>query len=429
MIIIRKNYTKFSVLMFVLILTSIITMFRMGNWYKVELVIYLICFLLLNTFYRINKKVPFIFFISKHKTIFAGWAFAVFNLCFLNYFIDNNFTFVDLRRLILWFLSLCICYSVIDVCSEDIPVNILKTIWLFIFFNVICSFYEYFVKSNPFSFLFISIMRQTSSLSYRPSALYANPIPFGTAMAMAFWLTFYLYKGKKKWLYGIAILLAIVLNKSRGVWIGLAASFALQLFRYFFIDTKVTIRKVLTIVCVPVILGLAFTYIPFLHSFLIIILDRMSEISGSVSEGQRIGTILYLYGHMRNNSTLYHWIFGHGAGYAWKTISGTTIILKDFTTTDNQYITLLCDYGLITVILMVFIFIYLCIDFCNKKKTNIEHSIDLSLITFMVVSFFFESLNFSNVCIFAFFLIAFKLYLLDNRFLCNSKPDNLANSF
>lgn len=313
---------------------------------------------------------------------------------------------------IVWFLSIYIGYSVPVDDDLNIINRILTLIVFFLFLNACYSFIEYVSRYNvflPFMTTKRGVNRYVGSSEYRVGAMFVNPIPYGTILIFAFWLSKYLFRDKIiERIFNAVFIVSLILTRSRSSWLAFAFTIVIYILSYLYQNKKLSKKVLIYILFGCICLVLLWVISPNVRELVNIIYSRFSIVSGSTSAIQRLGAIDYVLKDMHNNSSVLNILFGHGHGASGALMAGTKIVLDDFSTTDNQFITVLYDYGFLTFMVLLFFIIELCWQSFMTKDRFIQ-CINLSLIGFWISSFFYEVLPWTNICFVAFLLTGIRL--------------------
>ena len=242
--------------------------------------------------------------------------------------------------------------------------------------------YEYFSGINIFQSMFVINYLQYTD---RVASFFGHPITFASILLVGIIYTWF---APRKFIVKV-IVLGIFLfclygTMSRSSWLAFAVITILYVLRSN--KNKLTLENIL-IFMVGIVIVIIFYNSSFGHSIIIDILLRISDIDGSVSSNQRLGTISLMLNEVFANSTIFEILIGHGERASKNFMQGAVIIIKDFGTTDNWYIQCLYNYGLIFI---------LCIAYCLfslvKNVVTGEQFSVLSwiLISQLIAGFFFE---------------------------------------
>lgn len=284
--------------------------------------------------------------------------------------------------------------------------TIANVIWITALFGI----YEGFLKSNILIHLFrTDIGNYTDGLPiYRITSLYLQPVICAHVFLIAI---LYFISQKKggfwKYLKIITLLIALLLTKSRSSWITLCFCFAVYILKHF--RMKITVSKTKTLGQMVFVIILIFLAIKF--SVADYVLDRFNQLTenGTRSVIQRTGIIEFIL-RESSKSNPFELLFGHGHEASYYLLKNHTIFIKDFTTTDNEWISFLYNYGVITVVFAAWILLKAIINYMINENSRYE-SIYMLLIGSFINMIFWES--FSNVFVrfLTFTILGTTLYL------------------
>lgn len=187
---------------------------------------------------------------------------------------------------------------------------------------------------------------------------------------------------------------------SRSGWIACVVSVFMD-FILMRRDKRMTAKRVAQGVFVFI---MAIGAIILLHEFLLqmvgMITDRFENLLDNVSATQRLGAIAYIATSYVNEADYLGLLLGHGTGMAGSKIASVNIVIQGFTTVDNQYVTILYDYGIIGFFTVVQFIIYTLKNMCKFKNRSGEIVMLGNVIFSLLVSaFFYEMLGWINVSI------------------------------
>lgn len=227
--------------------------------------------------------------------------------------------------------------------------------------------------------------------AFRTPSIYGHPIRLGASMTISLAIYIYIYHNTvlKYVLLGLS-LFGIYACMSRSSWIALLGTIALLSFAVY--KKRITRRKFL--VGATVILAIVLFLLSKTGSGIITqILIRFGEAtSDNISRTQRLGAIMYILNDEFNNFNLLTFLFGHGEDAAARLMLRTTINIKNFSTTDNEYMLILYNYGMVCLFFVIN-GIFKCIkrfavnyDRCD----NVEKCLLFICISQVICSFFYE---------------------------------------
>lgn len=271
-----------------------------------------------------------------------------------------------------------------------------------------------FIMAGIFFTIMYDFMGQYITYDNRHYSVYTNALLYGSFILIAFHFTYFLIKNI--YLKVVLLLLctyACILTYSRSAWVALAITFLVS--KLFGKNEILSMRKLMSyyvfmiiLFCVVTVFG---SYLETIFNEIIFIVSgKFRNITQSTSAILRVGAIMYLL----KNSSIVSVILGNGAGAAKALISNSSIEISRFETSDNQYISIIYDYGLVGV----FWIIKLCqLVFRNAFFNQQPYSSELKMLSVIVLSlmitgFFFETIGNANLAAITLTFIGM-LYQLD----------------
>ena len=110
------------------------------------------------------------------------------------------------------------------------------------------------------------------------------------------------------------------------------------------------------------------------------------------------------------NSNIVQLLFGHGYKGSFMSLLNTTIVITGFFTTDNSYVSVFYNYGIISFTIVLCLLLSLAVFLFSKRFDRYEYKgIVLSLIGIFSVAFFFEIDLFLNIASYFYLYIGFFL--------------------
>ncbi|UYV54086.1 O-antigen ligase family protein [Priestia megaterium] len=237
---------------------------------------------------------------------------------------------------------------------------------------------------------------------FRTISVFGHPIVCGLFFVMAFICNIYILKsGILKNVLQLLLIINVYSTGSRSSWISLVVILGIMIIPKLsglkikkIKLTKSNIFSLYSSFCI-LIVGFFFLVINF-SNITQAIVDRfgssLSANSTDVSNTQRIGTLNLIFKNFEYNDII-HQLFGNGVSAANKFMAQNRVVIQDFLTTDNQYLTILHDFGLVG---LSFVFILLISFLINtiKRGSTVVHKISLYfMIVIAIDSFFFESVG------------------------------------
>ena len=352
-------------------------------------------------------------FVNKYRII-ACWAvWVVIFTCFMEWILYDSFSFGAIIQPIFIFGTVFLSFSLAAKYSETGCKKLLFIINIVIIFAAIVGIRELITQKNIFFPNYGNPWQQ-----YRVCSLFRHPIIYAALLMVSFF--YVLYFGKKKWLKAVGliiILIGIYASRSRSCWIALVFS--------FFIIGLATFShrmKKATIVRIGLILGacLAFVASPMGNKMIDSIISRFTNMSDTVEATQRMGTISYFYDLLIKEGNIVTLLLGHGEDAAAMILKQTTISIENFTTTDNQYVSFLYNYGLIVLVMVIVFLFKMCMRFIQhyNSMNSMERFCLITIISQSIGAFFYEITEAKTISFVLFVLVGFELF-----YLSNSKPD------
>ena len=119
--------------------------------------------------------------------------------------------------------------------------------------------------------------------------------------------------------------------------------------------------------------------------------SRFLNLFSDVSATQRLGTIGLFAEIASEDLNPITMLFGHGEDTASRLLLQNTINIKDFTTTDNAYVSIFYNYGLIALAAVLILLIYVMIRIMKYNRISLLEKILLCVfLASGVGAFFFE---------------------------------------
>ncbi|OJG69930.1 hypothetical protein RV11_GL001833 [Enterococcus phoeniculicola] len=253
--------------------------------------------------------------------------------------------------------------------------------------------------------------------SFRTMSVFNHPIISGLFFIFLFFINFYTIKKKSIMiiLQSLAIL-NIYTSQSRSSWL----AFIFVCVLYITINKK-DILKNLFKLNVPLSLhiirfSLLLLFIAFIFLFGESVVasvikrfgDSLSLNSTSGSNLQRLSTMNLILNHMFSQN-LIRIFLGFGGGTVSLFMLNNPILIDNFSTPDNHYLTLFYEFGIIGLLFYISLILYIIYKFYSKK--NRHWTVNLSFLCFMTINFefiFFEA--WPVVLVMLAFLIAHLLF-------------------
>lgn len=236
---------------------------------------------------------------------------------------------------------------------------------------------------------------------FRTVAAFGHPIVCGLLFSLMFICNIYMIKGKYKYALQIIALINIYSTLSRSAWIALIIILFLYLIKNFRFKRdifKLTYKKVVIfyfMIIMPIGF-LIFKYNEIVSTISSRFGNSLSSKSTDLSNLQRTGTIDLIINHMLS-SDIFHFLFGNGLGSAGAFMSVNTVVIRNFTTTDNMYLTFFFELGIISLVGYLLFLIISLYRLMFSGKSRLYELASLSFIFITIELFFFEGIGWGTV--------------------------------
>lgn len=270
--------------------------------------------------------------------------------------------------------------------------TLLGILTIFLMFINVENLIQYFNKMPPFySRLIVSTNGSYNyafgTETYRTMSYFGHPIPAGLFFAFSFFVFRKLKISYVGYFFQLLSLVNLYTTQSRSDWLAFAGAYLLIYVFRVDIDTK----KNNLIDKIFIILITIFGVFAFGNRLLSGIVSRFGDTltlhSTSGSNLQRTGTIQLIFQNFKE-SDVFLQLFGHGVKTSPAFMASHTILIPFFTTTDNQYLTFLYDFGLVGLVGFVIFYIYFLFKSRNSEYAWWGWS---SVLIVMISQFFFEA--------------------------------------
>lgn len=227
--------------------------------------------------------------------------------------------------------------------------------------------------------------------AFRTPSIYGHPIRVGTSLTFALAIHIFLYKKSfMRWAIIILDLFGLFACESRSSWIACACTCLLLLVAAT--QKRVTRKKVMMAMSAIIIVFLFLMSDPGTRMMVVVAGRFAQAIGDDVAKVQRLGAISYFATKVINEFNPITFLLGHGEDAAANVMLETSIVFKNFSTTDNQYLLVFYNYGLIALIFVLSGTVKCIIRFIRKYKSN-GNTVNCLLficISQAICSFFYE---------------------------------------
>ena len=251
----------------------------------------------------------------------------------------------------------------------------------------------------------------------RAYSIFKHPIIFAQYTIIGILISrFYCQALPTKIAVFILLAYSLLTTYARSGWIGLACILLLVLFSKKNFSMNLPKKKLVRIVVVSLVALLicVFSFQKIIQAYIMIhslIELRFSGTMNSLSATQRLGTIMYFL----QNFKLDEFIFGKGYGASSLSMLNTKITLENFSTTDNQYVSIIYDFGVVGFMWILALFKMVVTSYFQSVKQN-DHErnfLCLSIMSLLIGAFFFEITGWPNLSPLLFIFIGM-LYQLNH---------------
>lgn len=366
-----------------------------------------------------------------NKSNLHRMIFIITSMLYIYFLSIDNMVFVTKRYLIIFILMLYL-YLSFSKYGIKYAEKFYKQLTIILNVFSVVNLYQ-IIFQKPFLLKYMDLMEvgynyKFGTSGYRTMSVFNHPIVSGLFFIIAFLCNMYIVKNKNlKYVLQILLILNIYTSKARSAWI----TFAIIIFILIFNNRKkilikiskpkLTYRKVI-IAIVFLIFGFLFAifYLPDIFSSIIERFgDSLKVNSTSGSNLQRTMTIKLILNHMFNGDPI-RLIFGYGGGTVSDFMILNPVLLEGFTTTDNQYLSLFYEFGLVGVIFYITLFLNITKKYLlNKSK---HWTITLSYMCFIAINvdlIFFEA--WPVILIMMSFLISILTFKFKNNYVEKNK--------
>lgn len=383
-------------------------------FYKMNIVTLMIIFIVIGMFLGILKYIYIIFFLlilllgvrlyREEKKIIIEKTFIILAILFITHMAcitligtQNLYRFIKVIVLILPFI---LTLEIICIYGNDyITEGFIKINKLMIWINIY-GLYEFLFKYNPLVDFMPDSARPEWLITdiknpsmYRIFTVFYHPIIYATMLLITFWINIYFNENSRYKKYiSILILINLYATQSRSVWIAFAVTYGIYLLNktLTLLHQKIKLKSVIRyfLVC---LLGMMLTFTSGFQLFFSTIVNRFTQIStssGSVSAQQRLGTANIILNDVINDN-FFNFLFGRGHQSIEDKMVTFTVVIDGFKSADNQYITILWDFGLTGLFIIIILFFYTVIKVIFTK-IKIETGYLYIILSILISIFFFD---------------------------------------
>ncbi|PGP55525.1 hypothetical protein CN992_07055 [Bacillus thuringiensis] len=241
---------------------------------------------------------------------------------------------------------------------------------------------------------------------FRPVSVFGHPIVSAVFFSLLVICNFYILKGNLKYPLQIVAIMNVYATQSRSAWIALAVIVCIYLIKNFrFKKLKKNVRithNQLIKIYISIIIVICGTGLLVISSDSIIstIIERFGDSlnrnSTDISNLQRTGTLHLINSYMLQQDII-RLLFGHGLGNVGEFMYLNKVVIPNFTTTDNMYLTFFFELGILSLFIYGVFFILGTVRFFFSGEYWLSELASLCFIFISIIIFFFEGLGWGSV--------------------------------
>ncbi|EJV57850.1 hypothetical protein IEO_04858 [Bacillus wiedmannii] len=241
---------------------------------------------------------------------------------------------------------------------------------------------------------------------FRPVSVFGHPIVSAVFFSLLVICNFYILKGKLKYPLQLVAIVNVYATQSRSAWIALAIIvfiYFIKNFRFkkFNKNFRITHNQLIKIY-ISIIIIICGTGLLVISSGSIIstIIERfgdsLSRNSTDISNLQRTGTLHLINGYMFQQDSI-RLLFGYGLGTVGDFMYSNKVVIPNFTTTDNMYLTFFFELGILSLFIYGVFFILGIVRFFFSGNYWLSEVASLCFVFISIIIFFFEGLGWGSV--------------------------------
>lgn len=368
----------------------------------VDIIYFVIAFLLVLFNHKAVVKISYV-----SVLYYAMWVYFIF-ITLISFVTGNvpQIDWVSNLRILIGSTGICMIFNVFVLCSfcnKEKLINVFKLLGIFL---LLFGIAEYFCLDNVFRSTQLAEFVEGYNLgtsAYRIRTIFYHPILCAVFLVMLWCMI--LYKPYKNILLNTVILLALVFNlyvtQSRSSWLSfvlinlLAISRFLVNFKSWDKREMLKYGKILLLILVIVGGGVCLLLDDWVIAQASVVKARMAgvftlDISKS-SNAIRLANMANVLKYCKSERFI-NLIWGNGAFYSRLFIALNPVFGWN-TAIDNQYLSLLLNYGVIGVLMLVAFGVFFLISYFKSYHDRIRSMVSLSVISILISAFFYEALE------------------------------------
>ncbi|MBJ8006860.1 O-antigen ligase family protein [Bacillus cereus] len=243
---------------------------------------------------------------------------------------------------------------------------------------------------------------------FRPVSVFGHPIVSAVFFSLLVICNFYILKGNLKYPLQLLAIVNVYATQSRSAWIALAIIIGMYFIKNFRIkkfkkNVRITYNQWIKIYVslAIVICGIGLLVLSsdsIISSIIERFGDSLSRNSTDISNLQRTGTLHLINSYMLQQDMI-RLVFGYGLGTVGDFMYLNTVVIPNFTTTDNMYLTFFFELGILSLFSYGLFLIMGVIRFFLSRNYWLSELGSLCFIFISIIIFFFEGIGWGTVAI------------------------------
>lgn len=366
----------------------------------------------------------FILDLTLFKKIFKKY-YQVFVLAFISLFSNiifgiTNSNYISANiEIILYYIIMIYPIFLCEKKGEEYVSDGIKGISNIVVLTAVYGIYEGILKTNPIITMFRPswILFAEGLTEYRSYSVYMQPVIYANVLLFSFLVEFNNKKGVVSFIKILILSVAVYLTKTRTAWIMLVVMLLFYFLKECILclsrDSIVIKKKLIAPLIFLFISAICFVNTSLFKSMIEIIIERLSSLGGSTSLSQRSGTIMVFIRQLMDEFDL-RFIFGHGHEASYYFMLENRIVINNFATTDNEWISILYNYGFLILLTYLSMFVYSISLFIRSGNKFV---IMITSIFIMNSIYMISWESYSNVLyrVISFFILGVLVYIIKNK--------------
>ncbi|MCU6600456.1 oligosaccharide repeat unit polymerase [Peribacillus frigoritolerans] len=308
------------------------------------------------------------------------------------------------------------------------------------FIITILGIYEFFLNDFIFkSYIrsdYLVTLSDVAYSSYRIRTFFYHPIVYANFLVILFCINNFVNKSTfSKMILNLLIISNLIMTQTRSAWISFILIVIILYIRNKFIlnkneNKKRSINPYLKLALISLasifLINLAFLFSDYFVEVYSYIMHRVFDLQssyGAISFYQRFFAFVVIFHEVFMNIDFPHMIFGHGLGTSGAFMKTQQSYISGFATTDNTYLDILYDSGIVGLILIIWLHVFLVAKFVNKNASNFFICNYLIFIATSINLFFYSILGW-DIIIF-FYLLSLSFMLIEIKIMSKVTRSNI----